>query len=313
MHLVKRKRRLFITNVESEPRKKAMSIMALALGEDIQDPEYNYDILSKYSIEHINTIIRRAILQYNKALNECERHEQIAFEDITNDEVRPHYDEYPLCHTITFILNLVSSKLKCVSSIKCVIYHVYKPSSQNRYFDSIEENCAKRAQLYKKSVQFIGIGQLDSNLDHAEQGDIPVQERGYNKFLRTCAYNIMHSAFKCKFIVSDAHVTTSAHVLMKYFKGFANAREILKMYKSELKKARSEHVKQNLINHINHIINMDKEETNKNMRLIRSINAITKASANIVIDLTDKVKLDALKFMENSVYLCLCPPCKNSI
>ena len=238
--------------------------------------------------------VLKAVDKYNRVLDKFQRTYRIRVEMVGQNE-----------SMIVFDLNLWQNE-RVVSTVSCAVL-IGRPDRSTR--GQLESLCYNPKLLGRE----VRIGKLDSN--SYEEG------QGFNKFLRTVAYNIMARNMKCVFLATHAISPITLHVLTDYF-GFTAGQDSLHVVERSLREIdkasdnlplqwRDKHHKlqrqtANLERH------KDEIETDDGVQaelLLDLLGEISGEYFNMVIDLTDPVRRKALEFMDHEIQQGKCPPC----
>lgn len=246
-------------------------VLAQAMGvESLSPPRYSYVPETKYTIEYTEKELKEAIAGIP----------QVRIKDVQTQRVHARHG-IPMYYIFRFKLQLVVDKLT-VSSVKCVVYHIYKPSVENEFIDDILQNCNNPKDPRIVKNQYIGVGMLDSNIDiDFEQ----VEQRGYNKKLRGIAYDLMKQ-HGCAFLISDAQSPKSVHILLKYFKFFAVPKSTISILKTEFKNVQDTSIKRMLRDDAKAVQAQKPQDTRRILIMINAFNCMVGTAANMIADLT---------------------------
>lgn len=265
---------LKLTPVKKSPPKSGapppVDILAAALGvETLTPPHYSYTPYTRYTPEYTEGALIADVISFPVRIKGVQTHRVHARHGV------------PMYYQIKFTMELIVDSA-AVSSVKCHVFHIYKPSEHNEFIEDILNSCddPKCAQL--KTGDFIGVGMLDSNLEIDFE---KVEGRGHNKRLRAIAYELMRR-HGCAFLLSDAQSPKSAHILLKHFKFFAAPKSVVDVLKKEFRAIADPNIKRMLRDDARAVATQDPRITRRMLTLINAINCIVGAAANMVADMT---------------------------
>lgn len=255
--------------------------------------------------------MRRKIDEYNMYLNYvCAHNYHI---ELAEYKAKSKNDRFK----INFELKLMQDNpYEYMCDVKCEIRCV--PANDLSLIESRALNFLTN-RIEVDSVGALIVGALDSTTDEKYQG------KGYNKFMRTCAYNIMRACFRAHIIATNAVAIETFHVLTDYF-AFATPVHIrnemidrainqltlnqpIDMYSIEIHDQYPPEKRALLIKRLTEQKARNIQDDARAIQLLESLKQTDLYNYNMICDLTDGAKVDILNQMEAFVFACECPPC----